>query len=132
MTASKDNAQRRYMDFIQEATNKKEFSVAVLRQKHRISQPNAQLIHLGWVDPGAPGRGNRSKWIGPKPKTNDELFRMAKILRDEVSAYNKAKNDKQLVKNKQEVAPMPKKPRAKKVASKKPRFQILWGLITIW
>lgn len=131
---SMDNSQRRYMEALRVmASTKGPFAFTTLRATHRISDVRGILKKLGWLDVM---HGRKSSWTGPIPKTEEDLFRMATIVRqanaDHHVSARKAKEATMVA------AVAPKKSMAAPVRSpstpvkrREKSLSILWGLVKI-
>lgn len=134
---SMDNSQRRYMEALRVmASTKGPFAFTTLRATHRISDVRGILKKLGWLNVM---HGRKSSWTGPIPKTEEDLFRMATIVRQANTDHNvsarKAKQAKAIA------TVMPKKPAmavpvrsplpSTPVKRREKSLSILWGLVKI-
>lgn len=78
-----NNLQRRYMEAIRELAKAwKVSSVASVAQKHKLAPSmHPALKTLRWTEAAGTGKRSGTKWIGPVPKSEEELLRMAHVLR---------------------------------------------------
>jgi hypothetical protein len=143
MNASK---QRDYMEALRALVNSTgKVSLRQLASDHKVSQFwTPALQKLGWVSTSK-GRHGGSRWIGPKPRTEDELFKMATLLRESMVPFmttRKAEEPKveQPVSGEQrrsqvatvnapvKIVKSPVKPAVKRTAPRR-EVSILWGMV---
>ncbi len=87
------------MELIREmSATRKQFNAYNLSVKHGTQAPGVAMKSLGWVR-NSKGRG--TLWVGPRPKTEEELLRMAHLWIDVETGIRKAKYVKAKKENEQ-------------------------------
>ena len=138
--SSKKTLIRKYMEALREATQSKDLSFEELRLKHNTVHLRPLLRGLGWVSKDR----YSSKWIGPHPKSEEELLRMTNVFLAELRADGKRKRKRKRKTSESPVKtvtpPVPPAPTTyqapvtpqKKVPAKRKQSEIsiLWGLFT--
>lgn len=80
--------QRKYMEALRTMSSKKGFfSAKDVLTSHGLSvAATTHLVKQGWLKPL---KRKGCQWIGPKPRTEEELFRMATIVRQAYKGYQR-------------------------------------------
>ena len=90
MSRTNKELPRKYMEVIRDVSQTKgNLYLQSIRAKHHSSQLGGIMRKLGWIK----GTGPWSKWIGPMPRTEEELLRMANIFIAELRTKNALRNN---------------------------------------
>lgn len=95
MNQSKDR-QRKLMQAIREMAHKnKKFFIQTIIAKYGVwSSVGACCREMGWLASNGADKKSGVKWVGPIPHSEEELFRMATLLRTAMTDYNNAASRK--------------------------------------